>query len=746
MASHKVLLKGNQTAASLQKEIEAHGEKTSFADVILVCEDNVEISAHQVLLCSSSPFFKRLLLENEKHFVQQPKIIISWISKATLQNVLNFLYCGSVFLETSQIETFKSILHSLEISTNGNVSGVLGQGNNNELENKLEAENKFVLKNENISDEDENEEVDYGALDNYSEDDEEGADEEGETNEEDEVGEEYEVSNTSLRSDSEGKMVKIPIVSTAASTSFRKFNFPLDYLDGDEARSLLSQYIMVTYILKGGRSKRVKHGKAEFMPSWWPNHLLPWSKFGNLKLKFAYSGPGSKTEFLRTCLRLCLEAHGIDPDNHVTENMDLKKLEGKIKEKEKKGQAKPVSQERDKIEYDDYSDLEANEEKDVDCYDDFEDHSDGENASGEEDTVRDKSESDANPTAIRKHSKGAIISGSFRKLDYPLEYLNFEDARSLVANYINITYFLKGGKKKRLKTNGDAEFMPLWWPNKLWHWSKYTGMRNKFHYTGPGNVTKFSKTCIRLCLEAHGLDHRKYVTENMDQKKLEARMQYFGSGSVRDKGFKVDLQEILVENENFLKVEQAKKDMAPPKVAKVKVKKSWPLREKGEFICPECGIVCTTQRGLTTHHQYAHLKIRHPCDQCGYQAANRSQLRIHIAGAHEGKRYYCDQCDFIAKSSNLLSNHIRYKHLESTVTYSCDLCKFTTKYRKCLKIHVDAVHLKIKHDCTVCSFQCSTAGHLKIHLMKKHGIDNRRTQKNFSKHGKDFKVESIANQ
>ena len=80
------------------------------------------------------------------------------------------------------------------------------------------------------------------------------------------------------------------------------------------------------------------------------------------------------------------------------------------------------------------------------------------------------------------------------------------------------------------------------------------------------------------------------------------------------------------------------------------------------------------------------------------------------------------------------------------VTYSCDLCKFTTKYRKCLKIHVDAVHLKIKHDCTVCSFQCSTAGHLKIHLMKKHGIDNRRTQKNFSKHGKDFKVESIANQ
>merc|ERR1739836_307067 len=119
--------------------------------------------------------------------------------------------------------------------------------------------------------------------------------------------------------------------------------------------------------------------------------------------------------------------------------MDLKKLEGKIKEKEKKGQSRTVSQERDKIEYDDYSDLEANEEKDVDCYDDFEDHSDGENASGEEDTVRDKFESDANPTAIRKQSKGAIISGSFRKLDYPLEYLNFEDARSLVANYINIT-------------------------------------------------------------------------------------------------------------------------------------------------------------------------------------------------------------------------------------------------------------------------------------------------------------------
>ena len=95
-------------------------QEQEYCDVTLACDDGSLIEAHKIILSAGSPLF-RDILKKSKH--PSPFIYLKGISKANLDNVLDFLYNGQVnilqedlnkFLETAQELQVKGLLSKQE--------------------------------------------------------------------------------------------------------------------------------------------------------------------------------------------------------------------------------------------------------------------------------------------------------------------------------------------------------------------------------------------------------------------------------------------------------------------------------------------------------------------------------------------------------------------------------------------------------------------------------------------------------
>ena len=84
-----------------------------FTDVTLVCEDDIQIEAHKVILSSSSSFFHRILLKNPH---QHPLIYITGIKHRELERIIHFIYKGETDVAKDDLENFMRSAKELEIS------------------------------------------------------------------------------------------------------------------------------------------------------------------------------------------------------------------------------------------------------------------------------------------------------------------------------------------------------------------------------------------------------------------------------------------------------------------------------------------------------------------------------------------------------------------------------------------------------------------------------------------------------
>ena len=91
--------------ALLQKEDYLH-------DVTLVGDDNHQISAHKVVLSSSSEYFKNIF-KNNKH--PHPLICLNGVLSQDLNNILNYVYNGEVEIHQDDLESFLSISERLKL-------------------------------------------------------------------------------------------------------------------------------------------------------------------------------------------------------------------------------------------------------------------------------------------------------------------------------------------------------------------------------------------------------------------------------------------------------------------------------------------------------------------------------------------------------------------------------------------------------------------------------------------------------
>ena len=85
-------------------------DSEEFSDVILVCEDGRQVTANKLLLASSSPLFKDILLDTV-----QPIIYLIGLTFEDLTALMDFVFWGEAELNQTNLNSFLSASRSLKL-------------------------------------------------------------------------------------------------------------------------------------------------------------------------------------------------------------------------------------------------------------------------------------------------------------------------------------------------------------------------------------------------------------------------------------------------------------------------------------------------------------------------------------------------------------------------------------------------------------------------------------------------------
>ena len=110
--SEKYSLKWNDFQSAVSQAFKKLQLESVFNDVILVSEDDVQISAHKIVLSASSGFFKRIL-QNNPH--EHTLLFLGGVTSKYLSLVLDYIYQGEVQLYQEHLDGFLSTAQKLQI-------------------------------------------------------------------------------------------------------------------------------------------------------------------------------------------------------------------------------------------------------------------------------------------------------------------------------------------------------------------------------------------------------------------------------------------------------------------------------------------------------------------------------------------------------------------------------------------------------------------------------------------------------
>jgi len=91
-----------------------------FADLKVICRDNVEVKTHRIVLCGKSEFLRNILEEQTTTTTEQletpPTLILPNVTHQQFDLLLSLLYGGSVSLLQSQLQSVADLIHLLELT------------------------------------------------------------------------------------------------------------------------------------------------------------------------------------------------------------------------------------------------------------------------------------------------------------------------------------------------------------------------------------------------------------------------------------------------------------------------------------------------------------------------------------------------------------------------------------------------------------------------------------------------------
>ena len=85
---------------------------TDFTDVTLACDDNGKLETHKLILSSSSPILRQILVGNLHKY---PLIYFRKVKFSCLQSLIQFIYLGQVEVMQTELQDFINLAKELEI-------------------------------------------------------------------------------------------------------------------------------------------------------------------------------------------------------------------------------------------------------------------------------------------------------------------------------------------------------------------------------------------------------------------------------------------------------------------------------------------------------------------------------------------------------------------------------------------------------------------------------------------------------
>ena len=129
----KFSLKWNDYQSNVTKTFGSLRRESDFYDVTLVSDDEQLVSAHKVVLSSSSEFFKNILKKTKEN--KNPLIFLSGVESKNLNLILDYIYQGEVQIFQDDLDSFLAVAQQLKIE------GLTGGGEENQDEEKVMFEN-----------------------------------------------------------------------------------------------------------------------------------------------------------------------------------------------------------------------------------------------------------------------------------------------------------------------------------------------------------------------------------------------------------------------------------------------------------------------------------------------------------------------------------------------------------------------------------------------------------------------------
>ena len=110
--SEKFCLRWNDFQTTTSKSFGKMRQDEDFFDVTLVSDDQVQVSAHKLVLSACSSFFKTILKANPH---SHPLLYLSGINSTNLNYILDYVYHGEVQLYQENLEAFLDTAQKLDI-------------------------------------------------------------------------------------------------------------------------------------------------------------------------------------------------------------------------------------------------------------------------------------------------------------------------------------------------------------------------------------------------------------------------------------------------------------------------------------------------------------------------------------------------------------------------------------------------------------------------------------------------------
>ena len=136
----KFSLKWNDFSSNVQKSFQNLRKEEDFFDVTLVGDDCKHVTAHKLVLSSSSEYFKMIFSNDKKLFHSHTMICLEGLNQSDLNNVLDYIYHGELQIYQHDLDRFLGIAERLKLE------GLIG-GDQHKDEDDSKAEN---IQEENI--------------------------------------------------------------------------------------------------------------------------------------------------------------------------------------------------------------------------------------------------------------------------------------------------------------------------------------------------------------------------------------------------------------------------------------------------------------------------------------------------------------------------------------------------------------------------------------------------------------------